>query len=478
MTTEQMRFDGRVAVVTGAGNGIGRGYALALAARGAAVVINDLGGDLSGTGASARPAQAVADEITAAGGRAVPNFDDITAPGAGERIVTTALDAFGRIDVLVNNAGVLDNTEFLSSSDDVIRRVVDTHLVGTMAVTRAALKPLLEQEYGRIVNTSSGAVFGSPAGLAYQSAKSGVIAFTRAVAQIGAGHGVSANAVLPTAFTRMTNTIPDGPFHDFMASRFTPERVAAAVLVLAHESFPYSGECFLAGGGRMARLFLGVTEGYVADDPAPEDFRDQLKNIMATDGFTVPANRIEEFESYLPRLGFGTDLGALVGELPRDEPDDRVHRDLPRVRLVTHVHLDHAARVVRVDDRRPGERRSLADGVTEPHHRLSDLPAAGGAAGRRADRQRRGDAAVHDAERVGGQRSLRRLHFSVAVKRPEHDLPGQPAARRGTLRAPVPYPDRHHRNVDRLFEGNACVVDRAGRHDAAGVTLVHNGDFG
>jgi hypothetical protein len=125
---------------------------------------------------------------------------------------------------------------------------------------------------------------------------------------------VAANAVLPTAFTRMTNTIPPGAFHDFMESRFTPERVAAAVLLLAHESFPYSGECFLAGGGRMARMFLGVTEGYVGDDPAPEDFRDQLKEIMATDGFIVPANRIAEFESYLPRLGFGTDLGRLVGE--------------------------------------------------------------------------------------------------------------------------------------------------------------------
>jgi NAD(P)-dependent dehydrogenase (short-subunit alcohol dehydrogenase family) len=312
--TDKMRFDGQVAVVTGGGNGIGRSHALALAARGAAVVVNDLGGDMTGAGASARPAQAVADEITAAGGRAVPNFDDITAPGAGERVVATALDAFGRLDVLVNNAGVLDNAEFLSCPDDVIRRVIDTHLLGTMAVTRAALKPLLEQGYGRIVCTSSGAVFGSPAGLAYQSAKSGIIAFTRAVAQIGAGRGVAANAVLPTAFTRMTSTIPDGPFLDFMESRFTPERVAAAVLLLAHESFPYSGECFLAGGGRMARLFLGVTEGYAADDPAPEDFRDQLKDIMATDGFIVPASRVEEFESYLPRLGFGSDLGQLVGE--------------------------------------------------------------------------------------------------------------------------------------------------------------------
>jgi NAD(P)-dependent dehydrogenase (short-subunit alcohol dehydrogenase family) len=316
MTTEsadgEVRFDGQVAVITGAGNGLGRSYALAFAARGAAVVVNDLGGDRAGAGASARPAQAVADEIMAAGGRAVPNFDDITAPGAGERVVETAIGAFGRIDILVNNAGVLDNAEFLSCPDDVIRRTVDTHLLGTIAVTRAVLPPLLDQGYGRIVCTSSGAVFGSREGVAYQAAKSGLIAFTRAVAQIGADRGVAANAVLPTAFTRMTSSIPPSPFRDFMESQFTPERVAAAVLLLAHRSFPHTGECFLVGGGRMARLFLGVTEGYVAEEPTPEDFRDQLKAIMSTDGFGVPASRVEEFQSYLPRLGFGADLGRLV----------------------------------------------------------------------------------------------------------------------------------------------------------------------
>jgi NAD(P)-dependent dehydrogenase (short-subunit alcohol dehydrogenase family) len=320
MTTEsadgQVRFDGQVALITGAGNGLGRSYALALAARGAAVVVNDLGGDTSGSGASIRPAQAVASEIIAAGGRAVPNFDDITAPGAGERIVTTAIGAFGRLDVVVNNAGVLDSSEFVSCPDDVIHRTVATHLLGTMAVTRAALPTLLEQGHGRIVCTSSGAVFGSKEGVAYQAAKSGLIAFTRAVAQIGAGHGVSANAVLPTAFTRMTSSIPASPFRDFMESRFTPERVAAAVLLLAHQSFPHTGECFLVGGGRMARLFLGVTEGYVAEEPTPEDFRDQLKTIMSTDGFGVPASRVEEFQSYLPRLGFGADLGRLVAPAP------------------------------------------------------------------------------------------------------------------------------------------------------------------
>jgi NAD(P)-dependent dehydrogenase (short-subunit alcohol dehydrogenase family) len=310
---DELRFDGRVAIVTGAGNGLGREYALSFAARGAAVVVNDIGLELEGSATSARPAAAVVEEIEAAGGRAVASFDDVTKSHGGKAMVDTAIDAFGRVDILVNNAGVLDTAEFLALTDAAIDRVIGTHLIGAFNVTRPALKAMIQNGYGRVVSTSSGAVFGNKDGVAYQAAKSGLIAFTRAVAQVGAPHGISSNAILPTAFTRMTSSIPDVGFRNFMETRFTPGRVAAGLLLLAHEKFEVSGECFLVGGGRMARLFLGVTEGYVTDGPSPEDYLEHLDQIMSTEGFQVPENRLAEFESYLPKLGFGASIsGGLV----------------------------------------------------------------------------------------------------------------------------------------------------------------------
>ena len=308
--SEILRFDDRVAVITGAGNGLGRAHAHLLAARGAKVVVNDLGGDVLGEGASPGPADRVVEEIRAAGGEAVASAASVVTPEGGSSIVQTALDTYGRLDVLVNNAGVLDTQDLLTSSDDHIDRTLDTHLRGAFSVTRPALAHMLEQGYGRIVNTSSGAVLGSPVGLAYQSAKSGLIAFTRALALVGADRGIRVNAVLPTAYTRMTDSIPDPGFRSFMEQRFTPDRVAATVALLAHETFPHTGELFLSGAGRMARLFLGVTQGYINDDPTPEDFADHLDQIMETDGYFVPADRGSEFASYLPKLGFDFATGT------------------------------------------------------------------------------------------------------------------------------------------------------------------------
>lgn len=302
---EPLRFDGRVAIVTGAGNGLGRAHALELARRGAAVVVNDLGGDVTGIGGGAGPAHAVAAEIRDLGGRAEANTDSVIPPKGGQAIVRTALEAFGRLDVLVNNAGVLDTADFLACTDEHIDRTLGTHVRGAFSVTRPALAHMLEAGYGRIVNTSSGAVLGAGVGLAYQAGKSAMIAFTRALAVIGRGRGVIANAVLPTAYTRMTDTIPDEAFRSFMEQRFRPDRVAPAVAMLAHESVAVSGECFLAGGGRMARLFLGVTDGVITDEPDAEFFAESLEQVMQTDGFGVPADRMAEFASYLPRLGFG-----------------------------------------------------------------------------------------------------------------------------------------------------------------------------
>ena len=304
---DELRFDGRVAVVTGAANGLGRAHALELAARGASVVANDLGGDLDGRNGSSGPADAVAREIRDLGGDAVASAESVVPPEGGEAIVQTALDAFGRLDVVVNNAGVLDTAGFLDAADEHIDRTIATHVRGAFSVTRPALRVMVEQRYGRIVNTSSGAVLGAGVGLAYQAGKSAMIAFTRALAVIGADVGIQANAILPTALTRMTDSIPDEAFRDFMERRFRPSAVSAAVAMLAHESVAVTGECFLAGGGRLARLFLGVTDGFITDEPSAETFAGALDQVMRTDGFSVPADRAAEFASYLPKLGFSFD---------------------------------------------------------------------------------------------------------------------------------------------------------------------------
>jgi NAD(P)-dependent dehydrogenase (short-subunit alcohol dehydrogenase family) len=310
--TTALRFDGKVALVTGAGSGLGKTYALALAARGASVVVNDLGGDTSGANGSSRPAIQTVEEIRVAGGTAVADFGDVTSPDAASHMVETARREFGGLDVLINNAGTLDTAPLVDATEAHIQRTVATHLLGAMFVAQAALPVMLEQGRGRIVSTSSGAVFGSREGTSYQAAKAGIVGLTRSLAVAGAGTDVRANAVLPTAYTRMTSSIADEGFRQFMESRFAPERVASAVLLLSHESFPYSGECFLAGGGRLARMFLGVTQGYVTDDPSPEDFAAHLDQVMDTADATVPGSRIEEFQSYLPRLGYGQDLGNLI----------------------------------------------------------------------------------------------------------------------------------------------------------------------
>lgn len=313
----ELRFDKKVAIVTGAGNGVGRAHALLLASRGARVVVNDLGSAVDGSGASASVAQRVVDEITANGGEAVADTNSVADERSAREIVETAVDRWGTVDILVNNAGVLDTAKLTDTDQQRDEVVIGTHLQGTINVTRAAWGVMEARGSGAIVSTSSGAIFGSPVGLAYQSAKGGVLAFTRGLATAGRECGIRVNAILPTAFTRMTDTIPDPAFRSFMEQRFTPDRIAAFAAVLLHDSCDVTGEAFLVGGGRVARLLLGVTTGVVFDDPSPEDFFARLDDAMAVDQVGYPKDRLEEFHSYLGRLGFGGGQGLEMGGLVR-----------------------------------------------------------------------------------------------------------------------------------------------------------------
>lgn len=286
----EMRYDGKVAVVTGAGHGLGRSHALFLASRGAKVVVNDLGGATDGSGASQAPAQKVCDEIDAAGGQAVPSYDSVSTEAGAQAVIGTAIDAFGRIDILVNNAGILRDKAFKNATEEDIRPVIDVHLYGTLWCTRAAWNHMLEQGYGRVVNTTSAAgLFGNFGQTNYGAAKMGIVGFSRAAAIEGAKANVKVNVIAPAARTRMTEELL-GP----MAEKLNPEQVTPVVGYLAHESCEPSGEIFSCGGGRVGRIFVGAIPGYFNPQLAAEEVRDHLAEIRDTSFFVVPGNAMEE----------------------------------------------------------------------------------------------------------------------------------------------------------------------------------------
>jgi NAD(P)-dependent dehydrogenase (short-subunit alcohol dehydrogenase family) len=291
-------FDGKVAIITGGGGGLGRSHALDLAKRGALIVVNDLGGSVDGTGGSDAAAQKVVDEIAAAGGEAVANYDSVATPEGGKAIVQTALDTWGRVDIIINNAGILRDTSFKNMTPDQLNPVLDVHLRGAFYVTQPAWQVMRDQNYGRIINTSSGAgIFGNFGQTNYGAAKMGLVGFTRVLAVEGAKNNIKANAIAPVAKTRMTEDLL-GPAADKLA----PELVTPVVTYLAHESCDVSGEVYSVGGGRVARVFIGVTPGFVKADLTPEDVAANWTQIRAEDGYEVPANLNEEMMLALKSL--------------------------------------------------------------------------------------------------------------------------------------------------------------------------------
>ena len=204
----QLTYDGKVAVITGAGGGLGRQHALLLASRGALVVVNDLGGSVDGTGENASAAQKVVDEIVAAGGEAVANHDSVSTPEGGEGIIQTAIDAYGRVDIVINNAGILRDKTFHNMTPDLVDSVIEVHLKGAFNVTRPAWIRMREQGYGRIVSTSSAAgIFGNFGQANYGAAKMGLVGFSRVLAAEGAKYNIKANAVSYTHLTLPTKRI-------------------------------------------------------------------------------------------------------------------------------------------------------------------------------------------------------------------------------------------------------------------------------
>jgi NAD(P)-dependent dehydrogenase (short-subunit alcohol dehydrogenase family) len=283
-------FDGRVAIVTGAGNDLGRAHARLLAARGAQVVVNDLGGAVDGGGASSGPAAAVAREIEDAGGVALANTDTVATPDGGRALVDAAVEAFGRVDIVVNNAGILRDRAFHNLTPAELDPVLDVHLRGSFFVTVPAWRVMRERGYGRVVFTSSASgILGNFGQANYGAAKMGVVGMTRVLAVEGARHGIRVNAIAPMARTRMTDGLL-GEMHD----RLDPELVSPVAAWLAHERCSVTGEVFTVGGGRVGRMFVGVTPGYFKPDLTIEDVDAHLDEIRDEAGYVVPADSLGE----------------------------------------------------------------------------------------------------------------------------------------------------------------------------------------
>jgi NAD(P)-dependent dehydrogenase (short-subunit alcohol dehydrogenase family) len=300
-SAQPLRFDGKVAIVTGAGRGLGREYALLLAARGASVVVNDIPIGLDGTQGGDAPARAVVAEIVASGGRAIASEHSV-ADGAS-LIVGDAMAAFGRVDVLINNAGISGGGLFADNEAVQFQRLLDIHLGGTVAMCREAWPVLRAAGAGRIANMSSSASMGAQYTSHYGTAKAALIGLTRSLALEGAPLGITCNAVMPSAYTRLTAQVPHEQLRRFLEDRFPASKVAPFVAWLAHERTTVNGETFTVGAGRAARVAFVVGEGAQVAVDSPEAWAAVAREVMSLEQAVTPASMIQELCFTLRCLG-------------------------------------------------------------------------------------------------------------------------------------------------------------------------------
>jgi NAD(P)-dependent dehydrogenase (short-subunit alcohol dehydrogenase family) len=293
----QIRFDNRVAVITGAGGGLGRTYALEFARRGAKVVVNDLGGARDGTGRSHSMADQVVKEIEQAGGTAVANYDSVSTPEGGEAIIQSALDAFGQVDIVVNNAGILRDKSFVKLTPEELGIVLDVHLKGAFYVSQPAFRSMKDRGYGRFVHTASAAgIFGNFGQTNYGAAKMGLVGLSNVLAVEGAKYDIKSNVIAPIALTRLTEDLL-GPMKD----RVTPDKVTPLVVYLCSEANQETHAIYSVGGGRYARIFIGLGQGWTKKDGAVsvEDIQANFTAIHATDGYIIPQSIADEMKAMM-----------------------------------------------------------------------------------------------------------------------------------------------------------------------------------
>jgi NAD(P)-dependent dehydrogenase (short-subunit alcohol dehydrogenase family) len=303
-------FNDQVVVVTGAGRGLGRLYAIEIARRGGSVVVNDLGGTMHGEGSDSSVADQVVKEIERAGGVAVASYESVASPEGGEAIVRTAVDRFGHLDAVVSNAGIFHTVDFEHLAPADWRRMINVHLDGGFHLSQAAFRVMKSQGYGRFVFIASSAgLFGQPRAAHYAAAKAGVLGLSNVIAIEGAAHGILANGVLPFGFSRMvTETVggeqvaTDSPF----LRAIQPELVVPIVVFLASRACEFTHHNYSAGAGRYARAFIGLGKGWLAEpgsEPTADDIAAHLSDLSATEPFTVPLSIFDEVFGICDRLG-------------------------------------------------------------------------------------------------------------------------------------------------------------------------------
>lgn len=289
----ELRFDNRVAIVTGAGGGLGRAHALLLAKRGAKVVVNDLGGSIDGSsGGGSSPADKVVDEIKAAGGQAVASYDGVDTWEGAQKIVAKAKEAFGKLDIVINNAGILRDVSFLKMTDEDWDKVLKVHLTGTMYVSRAAWPLLRENNFGRVVNTTSAAgLYGNFGQANYSSAKLGIVGLSKTLAHEGAKYNIKVNVIAPIAKSRMTETV----MPPNVLEKLAPEYVSALVAYLASDKCEDSAQVYAVGGGYFSRVAVMEAEGIglPVEKVSPEAVAEQWAKINDMAGAKAYGNAME-----------------------------------------------------------------------------------------------------------------------------------------------------------------------------------------
>jgi NAD(P)-dependent dehydrogenase (short-subunit alcohol dehydrogenase family) len=297
---------GQVVIVTGAGRGLGRLYALELARRGAAVLVNDLGGSVTGEGHDPSVADAVVAEITTAGGTAIASHHSVATPEGGAAIVDAAIDGFGRLDAVVSNAGIIEFAAFDEITVESWHRTLDVHLGGAFHVGQPAFRWMKDHGGGRFVFiSSSGGAFGINYATHYATAKAAIIGLTSNIAIEGARYGILANAVMPYGNTRMGADLDQ--FHaESLMRKLDPELVVPLVTFLASRDSHLTHQCISACAGRYARVFVGVSDGWLAPEgarPSAEDVVDHLAEITATDPYIVPGSLVDEMDDVAHKRG-------------------------------------------------------------------------------------------------------------------------------------------------------------------------------